>query len=117
LGDPDHKPNPCLAPVSRAPFFAIKVYPGDIGTALGISVDANARVSDRDEKPIPGLYAVGNDMHSVMAGEYPSAGITLGPALTFGWLAGMHLGEQARQAAKSLAPEVRATKLQGEASK
>lgn len=100
LGDADHKPNPCVGSVTRAPFFAIKIYPGDIGTALGILVDAHARALDREGNTIPGLYIVGNDMHSVMGGEYPSAGITLGPALTFGWLAGIHLGEKARQMAK-----------------
>ena len=45
----------------------------------------------QDEQPIPGLYASGNDMNSIMAGAYPGAGITLGPALTFGYVAGMAL--------------------------
>lgn len=91
LGDPDHQPNACLAPVQKAPFYAVKVYPGDIGTALGIRADGNARVLDAQGAPIAGLYVAGNDMHSVMGGEYPAPGITLGPALTFGWVAGMHL--------------------------
>lgn len=91
LGDPDHQPNACLAPLKQAPFYAVKVYPGDIGTALGIRADGNARALDAQGAPIAGLYVAGNDMHSVMGGEYPAPGITLGPALTFGWVAGMHL--------------------------
>ncbi len=92
LGDPTIKDgNPCLGTVETAPFYAVRVYPGDIGTAGGIVTDENARVLDRDGAPIPGLYAVGNDMNSVMGGTYPGPGITLGPALTFGWLAGLHL--------------------------
>ncbi|KQX84474.1 FAD-dependent oxidoreductase [Variovorax sp. Root473] len=91
LGDPDHQPNACLAPVQQAPFYAVKVYPGDIGTALGIRADGHARALDAQGAPIAGLYVAGNDMHSVMGGEYPAPGITLGPALTFGWVAGMHM--------------------------
>lgn len=88
LGDSAHKPNPCLGPISRAPFYAVQVWPGDIGTATGLRVDTEARVLDSANKPIPGLYACGNDMNSVMAGTYPGAGITLGPGLTFGYIAG-----------------------------
>lgn len=95
LGDPLHPgPNPCLGPLERAPFFAIAVYAGDIGTAIGIQCDENSQALDEAGCPIRGLYAAGNDMHSVMGGRYPSAGITLGPALTFGWLAGQHLARQ-----------------------
>jgi len=91
LGDPDNKPNPCLRPLETPPFYAVKVYPGDIGTSCGLLTDACARVLGKDGAPIPGLYAVGNDMNSIMGGTYPGAGITLGPALTFGYLAGLHL--------------------------
>ena len=91
LGDASHQPNPCLGPTETAPFHAVKVYPGDIGTAAGLETDPEARVLGRDGQPIPGLYAVGNDMNSIMAGSYPSAGITLGPALTFGYIAGLSL--------------------------
>lgn len=96
LGDPRHKPNPCLGPIEKPPFYSVRVYPGDIGTATGLAVDAKARVLDRDGQPIPGLYAAGNDMNSIMAGTYPGAGITLGPALTFGYIAGQTLAEQKR---------------------
>ena len=94
LGDASHKPNPCLGPIGTAPFHAVRVYPGDIGTAAGLETDASARVLGADGQPIPGLYAVGNDMNSIMAGSYPSAGITLGPALTFGYIAGIALADR-----------------------
>ena len=90
-GDPDHHPNPCVAPIARAPFYAIKVFPGSLGTFAGLKTDRHARVLNQEGAPIPGLYAVGNDMASVMGGNYPSGGITLGPAMTFGYIAGRHL--------------------------
>lgn len=88
LGDASHTPNPCLGPIARAPFYAVQIVPGDIGSATGLEVDTCARVLDAHDAPVAGLYAVGNDMNSVMAGTYPAAGITLGPALTFGYIAG-----------------------------
>ena len=89
-GDPTHTPNPCLAPLAKPPFYAMKMIPGDIGTFLGLRVDGSARVLDREGRPIEGLYAAGNDMTSVMGGTYPGAGITIGPALTFGYIAARH---------------------------
>ncbi|UYN97094.1 MAG: FAD-dependent oxidoreductase [Enhydrobacter sp.] len=90
-GDPNHEgPNPCIAPLARAPYYAMKLVPGDIGTFLGLRVDGSARVLDTAGRPIPGLYAAGNDMTSVMGGTYPGAGITIGPALTFGYIAARH---------------------------
>lgn len=86
-GDPDHRPNPCLAPITRAPFYAVKIMPGSLGTFAGIRTDGRGRVLDKRGDPIPGLYAVGNDMNSIMGGHYPSGGITLGPAMTYGFLA------------------------------
>ncbi|WP_454693034.1 FAD-dependent oxidoreductase [Achromobacter aegrifaciens] len=91
LGDPEHGPNPCLAPLAAGPYYAVKVYPGDIGTACGIAANPQAQALDAAGAPIPGLYVAGNDMQSVMGGAYPGPGITLGPALTFGWIAGQHL--------------------------
>ncbi|MGY8678261.1 FAD-dependent oxidoreductase [Bradyrhizobium sp. UFLA05-153] len=93
LGDIGHKPNPCVAPITRAPFFALRIHPADLGTAIGMKVDAHARVLREDGTPIAGLYACGNDMGSIMNGNYPGPGITLGPALTFGYIAGRHLAE------------------------
>jgi len=80
-----------VAPLENCPFYAIKMVIGDLGTYAGIRTDANARALDSDGQPITGLYAVGNDMASIMGGNYPGAGITLGPALTFGYIAGKHI--------------------------
>ena len=91
LGDADHQPNPCLGPIQTGPFYAVKVYAGDIGTAVGIRCNEHAQALDSQDQPIRGLYIAGNDMHSVMGGQYPAPGITLGPAMTFGWLAARHL--------------------------
>jgi len=90
-GDPDIKPNPCVAPLAQAPFYAVRVEIGDLGTYAGIATNGNAQVLDEHKRPIPGLYAAGNDALSIMGGNYPGPGITLGPAMTFGWLAGRHL--------------------------
>ncbi|WP_439373990.1 FAD-dependent oxidoreductase [Bradyrhizobium sp. DASA03120] len=98
LGDAAHKPNPCVAPIVREPFFAMRIYPADLGTAIGMRVDAQARVLREDGTPITGLYACGNDMGSIMNGNCPGPGIMLGPALTFGYIAGRHLAEGAAMA-------------------
>lgn len=90
LGDADQQPNPCVAPIERGPFYAVAVQPADLGMAAGVVTDQDARVLRADGEPIPGLYACGNDMHSVMNGAYPGPGITLGPALVFGYLAARH---------------------------
>ena len=94
-GDALHGPNPCVAPIAGGPFYAIKMVIGDLGTYAGIVTDADARALDAAGRVIPGLYAAGNDMASIMGGNYPGAGITLGPALTFGYIAGRHLAESA----------------------
>lgn len=95
LGDADHRPNPCLGPIAAPPYYAVKVWPGDIGSATGLRVDPFARVLNASGVPIEGLFACGNDMNSVMSGSYPAAGITLGPALTFGYIAGKYLAQSA----------------------
>jgi len=92
-GDALHRPNPCVAPIERGPFYAIRLVVGEIGTFAGLATDAQTRVLDREGRPIPGLHAVGNDAASIMGGNYPGAGITLGPALTFGYVAGMRLAQ------------------------
>ena len=91
-------PNPCIGPIGRAPFYAVRLYPGDIGAATGLVADENARVLARDDQPIGGLYACGNDMQSVMGGVYPGPGITLGPGLAFAYLAGRHAAARASSA-------------------
>jgi len=99
LGDPAWPgPNPSLGPLAQGPFYAVRLYPGDIGAAQGFATDADARVLDASGTPIPGLYAVGNDMHSAMGGVYMAPGITIGPGLVF-----------ARQAARHAAARVPAS--------
>jgi succinate dehydrogenase/fumarate reductase flavoprotein subunit len=90
-GDADIQPNPCVAPLVKPPFYAVRVEIGDLGTYAGIATNGHAQVLDEHKRPIPGLYAAGNDALSIMGGNYPGPGITLGPAMTFGWLAGRHL--------------------------
>ena len=104
LGDPLVAPNPCVAPLERGPFYAVKVVPGDLGTFAGLRGDAHARVLDGAGRPIPGLYAAGNDLASVMGGNYPGGGITLGPAMAFGWIAAHHLAGRAPGAAAQEEP-------------
>lgn len=89
-GDPRHAPNPCVAPLHTPPFYAVKVRPGSFGTFAGLKTDASARVLNNQGGPVPGLYAAGTDMASIMGGFYPAGGINLGPALTFGYIAGRH---------------------------
>lgn len=89
-GDPDIRPNPCVAAIETPPFYAVKVVPGSFGTFAGLRTDGSARVLDNEDRPIRGLYAAGTDMASVMGGHYPAGGINLGPALTFGFIAGRH---------------------------
>jgi succinate dehydrogenase/fumarate reductase flavoprotein subunit len=91
LGDADHRPNPCVAPIEHPPFYAVAIYPGDLGTAAGLLTDENGRVLDGGGTPVGKLYACGNDMNSIMNGAYPGPGITLGPALTFGYLVAKHM--------------------------
>ena len=86
-GDPRHGPNPCLRPLNKGPFYAMPIYPGDIGTNGGLMTDDRARVLDTGGKPVPGLYAIGNNAASAMGESYPGAGVTIGPALTFGYIA------------------------------
>jgi len=79
--------NPNLGPIATAPFYALRLYPSDIGTSAGLVTDDVARVLDSGNRPIAGLYACGNDMQSAMGGTYPGPGITLGPAIAFAYLA------------------------------
>jgi succinate dehydrogenase/fumarate reductase flavoprotein subunit len=85
-----HGPNPCLGALCEGPFYAVALYPGDIGAATGLVTDGDARVLNAQSVAIDGLYAVGNDMHSIMGGVYPAPGITIGPGVTFGYLAAKH---------------------------
>ncbi len=89
-GDLEHGPNPSLAPIEKPPFYAIKVRPGSFGTFAGLRTDPQSRVLDDADNPIPGLYAAGSDQANVMGGHYPAGGINIGPAMTFGYIAGRH---------------------------
>jgi len=89
-GDPAHTPNPCLAPIETPPFAAMAVWPAEIGCSVGIATNPACQVLNAESHPIPGLYACGNDMGSVMSGAYPGPGTTLGPAIVFGWRTAMH---------------------------
>ncbi|MBR8192844.1 FAD-dependent oxidoreductase [Burkholderia vietnamiensis] len=100
-GDADQQPNPCLAPLEAGPFYAVKLLPGSLGTFAGLATDRDARALDPAGRAIAGLYAVGNDAASMMGGCYPSGGITLGPAMTFGYLAGLSLADAAPEPARA----------------
>jgi succinate dehydrogenase/fumarate reductase flavoprotein subunit len=96
LADAAHKPNPCVAPLKQGPFYAVKLFMGDLGTFDGLSTTPEGQVLSTRGTVIDGLYAVGNDRASMMGGNYPGAGITLGPNLTFGWIAGRHIAARAK---------------------
>lgn len=93
-GDSNIKPNPCLAPLRKGPFYAMRMDAGDIGTKGGLLTNADAQVVRENGEPIAGLYAIGNCSASVMGTSYPGAGGTLGPALTFAYVAANHLASQ-----------------------
>lgn len=90
-GDPRVRPNPNLAPLGKPPFYAVKIVPGDLGTKGGLVTDARARVLREDGSFIPGLYAAGNTSAAVMGHSYAGAGATIGPAMTFGYIAALDL--------------------------
>lgn len=91
MGDMSHQPNGALGVIGQGPYFAIKMVPGSFGTFMGIQTDEHANAIDKDGKPIPGLYSVGVDMESIFKGFYPTGGVNLGPALTFGYIVGSEL--------------------------
>jgi 3-oxosteroid 1-dehydrogenase len=87
-GDPDHRPNPCLGPLATPPLYAVELLPGSVSTKGGLACDAQARVLDVRDRPIPGLFACGSAMASSVGIAYPGAGGMLGPGMTFGYIAG-----------------------------
>jgi 3-oxosteroid 1-dehydrogenase len=93
-GDSNIKPNPCLAPLRKGPYYAMRLDAGDIGTKGGLLTNEHAQVVREDGTAIAGLYAIGNCSASVMGTSYPGAGGTLGPAMTFGYVAANHLASQ-----------------------
>lgn len=90
-GDPTNKPNPNLGEISHAPYYAAKMVPGDLGTKGGVRTDINGRALRDDGSAIEGLYAAGNVSAPVMGHTYPGPGGTIGPAMTFGYLAALHI--------------------------
>lgn len=97
-GDAENTPNPCLKPIAKSPYFALPVHPAPIGTSLGLRTNADAQVVGADGAVIEKLYAVGNDMSSIMGGTYPGPGITLGPAMVFAYRAGRHAARSTKTA-------------------
>ena len=85
--DPAITPNSCLAPLTLPPYYAFQMQPGDLGTKGGLVTDASSRVLDGSGNVIPGLYAAGNSSAAVMGYSYAGAGATIGPAMTFGYIA------------------------------
>ena len=94
LGDLSHAPNPCVAPIDKAPYYAVWMYPGDIGSFAGLKTDPSARVMRGNGTLVPGLFAIGNDMASIFKGSYPGGGSPLGLGMTFGYIAGRMLIER-----------------------
>ena len=92
-GDPGHKPNPCIGPIGGPPYYAMAVYPSTLGSSVGLKTDADGRVLSPSGMPIPGLYACGNDMASIMRGHYPGPGITLGPGMVFAYRAALAIAK------------------------
>ena len=103
MGDPAHGPNPCLGRIETAPFYAVKIQPGDSTTTLGLRVDGEARVLDAQGAPITGLYAAGLDMNSLWRGKSPGHGANNSISLTFGYLAGQSLARLPAQVAQPAA--------------
>jgi succinate dehydrogenase/fumarate reductase flavoprotein subunit len=88
LGDPNSvSKNPTMGALDKAPYYALRLYPGDIGACRGLVTNENGQVLDLANSPIGGLYAIGNDMQSIMGPVYPAPGITIGPALVFAYRA------------------------------
>jgi 3-oxosteroid 1-dehydrogenase len=100
LGDPGYKPNPALGPVADPPFYALPIYPGDVGTMGGVVCDEHARVLDHDNQPIPGLYAAGNMAASVFGRTYPGAGASIANTTVFGYIAARHMAASVGEAAQ-----------------
>jgi len=101
FGDVNISPNPCLGSIDKAPYYAVPINAGDLGTKGGLKADAAARVVDGKDQPIPGLYAAGNNSGTPFGNRYPGAGGTIGPAMTFGYVAAEDI---ARRAGKLQAP-------------
>jgi succinate dehydrogenase/fumarate reductase flavoprotein subunit len=105
-GDATHAPNPALAPLGEGPYYAVALQPGDLSTVGGLATDGRAQVLDARGRAIPGLYAAGLDMNSIMRGRYPGGGSSIGPAMTFGYIAAQQMARQRVRAAGDTRQEV-----------
>jgi len=94
-GDPTHEPNASVGPLDTPPYYAVELYPGDVGTSGGMLCDEFSRVLDTDHRPIPGLYATGNCTASVMGRTYPGAGASIGASFVFAYVAMQHAATSA----------------------
>jgi len=106
-GDASHQPHPSLGAIGGGPYYALAIHPGDLSTVMGLNVDREARVLDHAGHVIPGLYAAGLDMNSIMRGLYPGGGSSIGPAMTFGYIAARQMARSELRAASSAAAEVK----------
>jgi succinate dehydrogenase/fumarate reductase flavoprotein subunit len=94
-GDPEHAPNPTLGPITTPPYYAVEALPGEFATVAGLRTNADAQVIGHADVPIQGLYAVGADSNSIFGGRYPGGGASIGPAMTFGYVAAHHIARSA----------------------
>jgi succinate dehydrogenase/fumarate reductase flavoprotein subunit len=92
-GDQTHLPNPSVAPIGAGPYYAVAIHPGDLSTVGGLQTNGRAQVLDDVGQPIRGLYAAGLDMNSMMRGRYPGGGSSIGPAMTFGYIAARDMAQ------------------------
>ena len=97
LGDPNRKVHPCLGPIDEAPYYAVQVVPGDIGTCGGLLTNEHAQVVDQHDQPIAGLYATGNGTATVMGRHYLGPGASIANTMVFGYVAARHVTRSARQ--------------------
>jgi succinate dehydrogenase/fumarate reductase flavoprotein subunit len=100
-GDQENKPNPSLGPILKPPFYAMTMLPGDLSSVAGLNTDERARVLTKAGEVIPGFYALGLDMNSMTKGFYPGGGSSLGPGLTFGYIAARDIAAAARKQLRS----------------
>jgi 3-oxosteroid 1-dehydrogenase len=96
LGDPNHRVHPCLGPIDEAPYYAVQVVPGDIGTCGGVITNEHAQVLDQDDRPIEGLYATGNGTATVMGRHYLGPGASIANTMVFGYVAARHATREHR---------------------
>jgi succinate dehydrogenase/fumarate reductase flavoprotein subunit len=93
LGDPTHKPNPCIGPIENGPFYAVEIFPGDVSSTTGLRANELGQAVDANDVAIPGLYVCGNDANSIWAGNGLANGVYNGPSMTYGYIIGKQLAQ------------------------